>query len=66
VLYSFLYDLLRDDLLRLLIEILIVRGHGDAQLRAEVLAPRHQLGVLERRVGHSPWQAQQRPADRRR
>jgi hypothetical protein len=43
VLYSLLYDLLR-----LLIEILIVRGRGDAQLRAEVLALRHQLGVLER------------------
>ena len=44
--YSVLYDLLR-----LLIEILIVRGRGDAQLRAEVLALRHQLGVLERQVG---------------
>ena len=39
MLYRFLYDLLR-----LLIEILIVRGRGDVQLRAEVLALRHQLG----------------------
>ena len=39
------------DVLRLLIEILIVRGQGDAQLRAEVLALRHQLGVLERQAG---------------
>jgi hypothetical protein len=46
VLYSILYHLLR-----LLIEILIVRGRGDAQLRAEILALRHQLGVLERQVG---------------
>ena len=45
MLYSLLYDLLR-----LLIEILIVRGRGDARLRAEVLALRHQLGVLERQV----------------
>src|SRR5215471_9293579 len=55
VLYSLLYDLLR-----LLIEILIVRGRGDAQLRAEVLALRHQLGVLERQVGRPRWQATDR------
>src|SRR5215472_2865879 len=55
VLYSLLYDLLR-----LLIEILIVRGRGDAQLRAEVLALRHQLGVLERQVGRPRWQAADR------
>ena len=53
--YSVLYDLLR-----LLIEILIVRGRGDAQLRAEVLALRHQLGVLERQVGRPRWQATDR------
>jgi hypothetical protein len=35
VLYSFVYDLLR-----VLIEILIVRGRGDARLRADVLALR--------------------------
>lgn len=55
MLYCFLYDLLR-----VLIEILIVRGRGDAQLRAEVLALRHQLGVLEHQVGRPRWQ----PADR--
>ena len=55
MLYSLLYDLLR-----LLIEILIVRGRGDAKLRAEVLALRHQLGVLERQVGRPRWQ----PGDR--
>lgn len=46
VLYSLLYDLLR-----LLIEILIVRGHSDAQLHAEVLALRHEREVLERQSG---------------
>ena len=50
MLYSLLYDLLR-----LLIEILIVRGRGDARLRAEVLALRHQLGVLERQVVRPLW-----------
>ena len=55
VLYSLLYDLLR-----LLIEIMIVRGRGDAQLRAEVLALRHELGVLERQVGRPRCQ----PTDR--
>ncbi len=55
MLYSLLYDLLR-----LLIEILIVRGRGDAQLRAEVLALRHRLGVLERQVGRPRWQANDR------
>jgi len=55
VLYSLLYDMLR-----LLIEILIVRGRGDAQLRAEVLALRHQLRVLERQVGRPRWQATDR------
>ena len=55
MLFSLFYDLLR-----LLIEILIVRGRGDAKLRTEVLALRHQLGVLERQVGRPRWQ----PADR--
>ena len=50
MLYSFLYDLLR-----LMIEILIVRSRGDAELRAEVLALRHQLGVLERQIGRPRW-----------
>ena len=55
MLYRLLYDLFR-----LLIEILIVRGRGDAQLRAEVLALRHQLGVLERQVRRPRWQATDR------
>ena len=55
VLCCFLYDLLR-----VLIQILIVRRRGDAQLRAELLALRHQLGVLERQVGRPRWQ----PTDR--
>ena len=55
LLYSLLYNLLR-----VLIEILIVRGRDDGQLRAEVLALRHQLGVLERQVGRPRWQ----PTDR--
>ena len=55
MLYSLLYNLLQ-----LLIEILIVRGRGDAQLGAEVLALRHQLGVLERQIGRPRWQ----PTDR--
>ncbi|HKX10566.1 MAG TPA: hypothetical protein VJN67_20370, partial [Stellaceae bacterium] len=55
MLYSLLYDLLQ-----LLIEISIVRGRGDAQLRAEVLALRHQLGVLDRQVGRPRWQATDR------
>jgi hypothetical protein len=46
VLYSFLYAVVR-----LLLEILIVRGQPDAGLRAEVLALCHQLRVLERQVG---------------
>jgi putative transposase len=39
---------------------LLVRTRSDAQLRAEVLALRHQLRVLERRVGKPAWQ----PGDR--
>ena len=55
MLYSLLYDLLR-----LLIEILMVRGRADTQHRAEVLALRHQLGVLQRQVGRPRWQATDR------
>ena len=55
MLYSLLYDLLR-----IMIEIVIVRRRGDAQLRTEVLALRHQLGVLERQVGRPRRQ----PSDR--
>ena len=45
---------------RVLLDILIVRGHSNTRLRAEVLALRHQLRVLERQVGRPRWQ----PADR--
>jgi putative transposase len=55
VLYSFAYAVVR-----LLLEILIVRGGSDARLRAEVLALRHQLGVLERQAGPARWQASDR------
>ncbi len=47
-------------LARFLLEILLVRHQSEARLRAEVLALRHQLRVLERRVGRVRW----RPADR--
>ena len=40
--------------------MILVHTGSDAQLRAEVLALRHQLGVLERKVGKPAWQ----PADR--
>jgi len=55
VLYSLLYVVVR-----FLIEVLIVRGRSEARLRAEVLALRHQLAVLERQVGRPRWQ----PSDR--
>jgi hypothetical protein len=45
---------------RLLLEILIVRRHSNARFRAEVLALRHQLRVLERQLGRPRW----RPSDR--
>ncbi len=41
------------------IELEIV-GRSDAQLRAEVLALRHQLRVMERKIGKPAWQ----PGDR--
>jgi hypothetical protein len=41
---------------RLLLEVLIVRGGPNAKLRVEVLALRHQLRVLERQVGRPRWQ----------
>ena len=43
-----------------LAELLLVRHRSDAQLRAEVLALRHQLRILERQVGRPRWQ----PSDR--
>ncbi len=55
MLYSFLYVVVR-----FLLETLIVRSRSQARLRAEVLALRHQLAVLERRVGRPRWQ----PTDR--
>jgi hypothetical protein len=45
---------------RLLLEILIVRNQSDPSLRAEVLALRRQLRVLKRQVGRPRWQ----PSDR--
>ena len=55
MLYSVLYVVVR-----FLLEVLIVRGRSQAKLRAEVLALRHQLAVLERQVGRPCWQ----PSDR--
>jgi putative transposase len=43
-----------------LADLFLVRMHADAQLRAEVLALRHQLRVLERKLGKPRWQ----PGDR--
>jgi len=40
-----LYSLL-SVVVRLLLEVLIVRGRSEARLRADVLALRHQLGAL--------------------
>ncbi|HKA49614.1 MAG TPA: hypothetical protein VKK19_08495 [Candidatus Dormibacteraeota bacterium] len=51
MLYSFLYVVVR-----FLLETLIVRGQSEARLRAEVLALRPQLAVLERQVGRPRWQ----------
>jgi putative transposase len=42
------------------VDLVLVRTRSDAQLRTEVLALRHQLRVLERRVGKPAWQ----PGDR--
>ena len=43
-------------LVRFLADLLLVRLHSDAQLRAEVLALRHRLRVLERQARRSMWQ----------
>ena len=42
------------------LDLVLVRTRSDAQLRAEVLALRHQLRVLERKLGTPVWQ----PSDR--
>ena len=55
VLFALLYVVVR-----FMLEALIVRGQSGARLRAEVLALRHQLGVLERQIDRTRWQ----PADR--
>src|SRR5215831_9526730 len=47
-------------LVRFLAELCLARIRSDAQLRAEVLALRHQLRVLERKLGRPRWQ----PGDR--
>lgn len=47
-------------LVRFLADLLLVRARSDTQLRAEVLALRHQLRVIERKVGKPGWQ----PGDR--
>jgi putative transposase len=47
-------------LMRFITDLVLVRTRSDAQLRAEVLALRHQLRVLERKVGSPAWQ----PANR--
>src|SRR5215813_12169224 len=47
-------------LIRFLTDLVLVRTRSDAQLRAEVLALRHQLRVLERKAGKPAWQ----PGDR--
>ncbi len=43
-------------LIRFIADLVLVRTRSDAQLRAGVLALRHQLRVLERRVGKPAWQ----------
>jgi putative transposase len=47
-------------LVRFVLDLVRTRTRSDAQLRAELLALRHQLRVLERKVGKPAWQ----PADR--
>jgi hypothetical protein len=47
-------------LARFLAEVCLVRARSDAQLRAEVLALRHQVRVLERKLGKPRWQPGER------
>jgi putative transposase len=56
VLFSLAYAVVR-----LVLEVLIVHGRGNAGLRADVLALRHQLRVMERQVGRRRWQPCDRP-----
>jgi transposase len=46
--------------LRFVLDLPIIQRRSEADLRVEVLALRHQLGVLERQVGKPRW----RPGDR--
>lgn len=39
-------------MLRFALDLLIIRRKSEAELRSEVLALRHQFGVLERQVGN--------------
>ena len=47
-------------LIRFFTDLILIRTRSDTQLRAEVLALRHELRVLERKVGKPAWQ----PGDR--
>src|SRR5215470_16841853 len=42
------------------VDLVLIRSRSDAQLRAELLALRHQLRVMERKIGKPAWQ----PGDR--
>src|SRR5215468_8619944 len=44
-------------LMRFITDLVLVRTRSDAQLGAEVLALRHQLRLLERKVGKPVWQS---------
>jgi hypothetical protein len=47
-------------LVRFILDLLLVRGQSELRLRAEVLALRQQLAVLQRQVRRPRWQ----PSDR--
>src|SRR5215472_11624077 len=47
-------------IIRFIADLVLIRTGSGTQLRAEVLALRHQLRVLERKVGKPAWQ----PGDR--
>ena len=44
-------------LMRFITDLVLARTRSEAQLRAEVLALRHELRVLERKVGKPTWQS---------